>query len=170
MRLFPALLALLVAACAPFGDTKQAHRYHVLEPESEKAASLPVRLGAVTASSFYDSEAIAYSRAAGTRGYYQHNSWTEPPARRIGELLARRAADQGPLLNLHLIEMYHDATSSPGTARVSVAAELPGKGRRVFTNSAAASAFDAAGAVQGFNAALGKVLEELAAWAASTSP
>ena len=49
MRVSSALLALLLAACAPFGDSKQAHRYHVLEPKSGKAASLPVRVAGVTA-------------------------------------------------------------------------------------------------------------------------
>ena len=163
MRVFSALFVLLVAGCAPFGDTRQAQRYYVLEPKSEKAASLPVRLGAVTASGFYDSEAIAYSRSPGTRGYYQLNRWTEPPARRIGELLARQAQDNGPVLNLHLLEMYHDAASSPGTVRVSLAAELPGK-KRVFTGTAAAASFDAQGAVRGFNEALGRILDEMETW------
>ncbi|HEX6297870.1 MAG TPA: hypothetical protein VFZ74_14950 [Burkholderiales bacterium] len=163
MRVVPALLALLLAACAPFGDTKQAHRYHVLEPKSEKAASLPVRVGGVTASSFYDSDAIAYSRSPGTRGYYQLNSWTEPPARRIGELLARRSEDKGPVLSLHLFEMYHDAASSPGTVRVSLAAELPGR-KKIFTATAAAASFDAQGAVKGFNEAIGGILDEIETW------
>ena len=163
MRFFTTILLLGVAACAPFGDTKQAHRYYVLEPKSEKAASLPVRLGAVTASSFYDSEAIAYSRSPGTRGYYQLNSWTEPPARRIGELLARHAADKGPLLNLHLLEMYHDAASPPGMVRVSLAAELGGK-RKIFEATAPAGGFDAQGAVEGFNEAIGGILDEMETW------
>ena len=167
MRFVRSILILLaVSACAPFGDTKQAQRYYVLEPKSEKAASLPVRLGAVTASGFYDSEAIAYSRSPGTRGYYQLNSWTEPPARRIGELLARQAQDTGPVLNLHLLEMYHDAARSPGTVRVSLAAELPGK-KRVFTGTAAAASFDAQGAVRGFNEALGRILDEMETWVRS---
>ena len=157
------LIFVAVSACAPFGDTRQAQRYYVLEPKSEKTASLPVRLGAVTASGFYDSEAIAYSRSPGTRGYYQLNSWTEPPARRIGELLARQAQDKGPVLNLHLLEMYHDAASSPGTVHVSLAAELPGK-KRVFTGTAAAASFDAQGAVRGFNEALGRILDEMETW------
>jgi cholesterol transport system auxiliary component len=163
MRVFPALLALLLAACAPFGDSKQAHRYHVLEPTSEKAASLPVRVAGVTASSFYDSDAIAYSRSPGTRGYYQLNSWTEPPARRIGELLARQSEDKGPVLSLHLFEMYHDAASSPGTVRVSLVAELPGR-KKIFTATAAAASFDAQGAVKGFNEAIGGILDEIETW------
>lgn len=168
MRFVTAILIFLAgSACAPFGDTKQAQRYYVLEPKSEKAASLPVRLGAVTASGFYDSEAIAYSRSPGTRGYYQLNSWTEPPARRIGELLARQAQDKGPVLNLHLIEMYHDATRSPGTVRVALAAELAGR-KEIFTGTAAAASYDAQGAVSGFNEALGKALDGLSDWVAST--
>lgn len=163
MRIFSALFVLLVAACAPFGDTRQAQRYFVLEPSMEKAGSLPVRLGAVTASGFYDSEAIAYSRSPGTRGYYQLNSWTEPPARRIGELLARQAGEKGPVLNLHLLEMYHDAASSPGIVRVSLAAELAGR-KKIFTGTAAAASFDAHGAVRGFNEAIGKIFDELQAW------
>jgi len=162
MRLFLAFFVFLATACAPFGDAKQPQRYYVLEPKYE-SASLPVRLGTVTASSFYDSEAIAYSRSPGTRGYYQLNSWTEPPARRIGELLARQSGGKGPVLNLHLLEMYHDAASSPGTVRVSLAAELPDK-RRIFTGAAAAASFDAQGAVKGFNEAVGRVLDEMAAW------
>lgn len=167
MRFVASILILLAgSACAPFGDTKQAQRYYVLEPKSEKTASLPVRLGAVTASGFYDSEAIAYSRSPGTRGYYQLNSWTEPPARRIGELLARQSQDKGPVLNLHLLEMYHDAASSPGTVRVSLAAELAGK-KRVFTATAAAASFDAQGAVRGFNEAFGRILDEMETWVRS---
>jgi cholesterol transport system auxiliary component len=163
MRVSSALLALLLAACAPFGDSNQAHRYHVLEPKSGKAASLPVRVAGVTASSFYDSDAIAYSRSPGTRGYYQLNSWTEPPARRIGELLARQSEDKGPVLSLHLFEMYHDAASSPGTVRVSLAAELPGR-KKIFTATAAAASFDAQGAVKGFNEAIGGILDEIETW------
>jgi cholesterol transport system auxiliary component len=163
VRFFSALLVLLIAACAPFGDSKQAHRYFVLEPRTAKTDSLPVRVGAVTASGFYDSDAIAYSRSPGTRGYYQLNSWTEPPARRIGELLARQSEDKGPVLSVHLFEMYHDAASSPGTVRVSLVAELPGR-KKIFTATAAAASFDAQGAVKGFNEAIGGILDEIETW------
>jgi cholesterol transport system auxiliary component len=70
------------------------------------------------------------------------------------------------VLNLHLLEMYHDAASSPGTVRVSLAAELPGR-KRVFTGTAAATSFDAQGAVRGFNEALGRILDEIETWVRS---
>lgn len=159
-------LALLVAACSPLGENKQPHRYFVLEPAGARSAPLALRVGAATAATFYDNEAIAYSRAPGTRGYYQLNSWTEVPVRRIAELLDARSNGSGPVLNLHLVEMYHDAAASPGSVRVVLAAEIGGK-RRLFEATAPAASFDAQGAVRGFNAAVGKVLEEIEAWAAA---
>jgi cholesterol transport system auxiliary component len=163
MKLFAAILLVAVCACAPFGDARQAQRYFVLEPSLPTSFSIPARIGGVSASAFYDTEAIAYSRSPGTRGYYQLNSWTEPPARRIGELLTQRSDGNGPVLSFHLLEMYHDAASPPGTVRVVLAAELPGK-RKVFTGTAAAASFDAQGAVGGFNEALGRVLGEMETW------
>jgi cholesterol transport system auxiliary component len=163
MKRLAAILLVAVCACAPFGDARQAHRYFVLEPPLPANFSIPARIGSASASAFYDTEAIAYSRSPGTRGYYQLNSWTEPPARRIGELLAQRSDGSGPVLSFHLLEMYHDSASPPGTVRVVLAAELPGK-RKVFTSTAAAASFDAQGAVKGFNEALGSLLDEMETW------
>ncbi len=169
MRFLAAILAaLLLAGCAPFGDTKQAHRYYVLEPHLESAMRFPVRIGNVSAASFYDTEAMVYSRSPGTRGYYQLNSWTEAPARRIAELIQQRSSGEGPALNLHLVEMYHDASTSPGKVHVSVAAEA-GRERRTFTAEAPAAAFDAAGAVKGFNDAVGRILQEIQPWSVSAA-
>jgi cholesterol transport system auxiliary component len=178
-----ALLAASLAACAPFGS-REAHRYFVLEPpQAALAAQNPsrigVRLGRTTASSFYDTDSIAFSRAPGTRGYYQYNSWTERPARRIGELLVQRlGAGEAPprlVLNLHLHELYHDAAVAPGLATVSLAVELvdPRRGvvgRKVFASVAPAPAYDAPGAVQAFNAALGQLLDEASRWVADAAP
>lgn len=180
-----ALLLAPLAGCGSLGSS-EPHRYFVLEPAraAPAAAKSPgagtLRLGTVTASAFYDTEAIVYSRAPGTRGYYQFNSWTERPGRRIGELLAQRLdrspAQPGRVLNIHLLELYHDAASSPGTARVSLTAELvdPARralvGRKVFSSSAPAATFDAAGAVHACNAAVATLLAEVESWVASSSP
>lgn len=160
------LLAVLgLAACTPFGEATQPHRYYVLQPELAPALELNFGAGRVTSAGFYDNDAIVYSRSPGTRGYYQRNSWTEVPARRIAEVIRRRSSGKGPRVDLHLVEMYHDASSEPGSVRVSVAAAIDGR-RRTFTAEAPAASFDAAGAVKGFNAAAGKVIAEIAAWAA----
>jgi len=177
-----ALAALLasLAGCVSFG-TKEPHRYFVLEPartapaDAKSPGARTVRLGAATASGFYDTEAIVYSRAPGTRGHYQFNSWTERPGRRIGELLAQRLdrnpAQPGLVLNIHLLELYHDAAALPGTVRVSLAAELvdPARravvGRKVFSSSAPAATYDAAGAVHACNLAVAAILDQIESWA-----
>ena len=166
MRLFLFLALLALAACTPFGEATQPHRYYVLQPELAPALELDFGAGRVSSAGFYDNDAIVYSRAPGTRGYYQRNSWTEVPARRIAEVIGQRSSGKGPRVDLHLLEMYHDASSAPGSVRVSVAAEIDGKRRKTFTAEAPAASFDAAGAVKGFNAAAGRIIAEIAAWAA----
>jgi cholesterol transport system auxiliary component len=67
--------------------------------------------------------------------------------------------------------MVHDAATMPGTSRVIVTAELIERAhrtpvaRRTFTGEAPAASPDAAGAVAGFNAATGSVLDDIVAWA-----
>lgn len=177
-----ALAALLapLAGCTSFGGSNEPRQYFVLEPAgaapaaAKAAGARPVRMGTVSASGFYDTEAIAYSRAAGTRGYYQFHSWTELPGRRIGELLGQRL-DRGPgpgvlVLNIHLLELYHDAATPPGIARVSLTAELvdPASrallGRKVFSGAVPAPSYDAAGAVRASNQAIAAILDEIEGW------
>lgn len=165
MRRLLFLAVLGLAACTPFGEATQPHRYYVLQPELAASLELHLDAGRVTSAGFYDNDAIVYSRSPGTRGYYQRNSWTEVPARRIAEVIRQRSSGRGPRVDLHLVEMVHDASSEPGSVRVSVAAEIDGR-RKTFTAEAPAASFDAAGAVKGFNAAAGKVIADIAAWAA----
>jgi len=185
-------LASVLAACGlPSVGPREPQRFYVLENTSAKALEAkPARavtllLAPTTASSFYDTQSIAYSRAPGMRAYYQYHSWTELPGRRIGELLASRLERSGGfrtvasatsgvrgelLLSTHLIELYHDAGSAPGVARVSLSAELTDPARRAlvarksFSASAAAASYDAPGAVKAFHEALGALLDELDAW------
>ena len=66
--------------------------------------------------------------------------------------------------------IYHDATEQPGTARITVAAELVDAAsravlaRRTFTRSAPAASYDAPGAVSGFNQALAALLGDIEGW------
>lgn len=183
---------LLVAACAGAGS-KQGIRYFVLEargaPPAHATAAIATTLRVVptTAAPFYDTGDIVFSRAAGTRGIYQFSRWTEPPGRGLAAMLVARleqagafratmlattGGDNGSLvLRTHLVEIYHDATTSPGMARITLTAELadPARGlllgRRTFTAAAAATAFDADGAVQGLREAVGTLLDQVATWA-----
>jgi cholesterol transport system auxiliary component len=163
-----------LAGCAVMGE-RQPHRYHLLEPRP--AAATP-RSGAITtapttAASFYDTQDIVFSRSPGTRGYYQFSHWTERPQRVMqSELAARYApAREGYILATHLVEIYHDAAAVPGASRITVTAELIERAhripvaRRTFTREAPAESHDAAGAVAGFNAAAGAVLDDIVEWA-----
>jgi cholesterol transport system auxiliary component len=175
-RIVVIAIAAWLAGCAVMGE-RQANRYYLLEPRS---AAVAPRSGAITpapttAASFYDTQDIVFSRSPGTRGYYQFSHWTERPQRVIqDELAARYVPDRdGYVLATHLVEIYHDAASAPGTSRVTVAAELVERthrtlvARRTFTRDAPAASHDAGGAVAGFNAAAGAVLDDIVGWADS---
>jgi len=171
------LAAALVAGCVSSGP-READRYFLLEAASEPGAAPntapTVRVAPTSASSFYDTQDIVYSRARGTRGYYQFNHWTERPQRTIHTQLASRlqAVDpkSGLVLSTHLEEIYHDAAELPGTARIALTAQLvdPANNavlaRRTFNRSAPAASYDAPGAVQGFRQALAALLDDVVAW------
>ena len=139
------------------------------------AATAHVRVAPTTAASFYDTQEMAFSRSAGTRGYYQFNHWTERPQHAIHQQLVARlgrgpTGDDEYVLVTHVNEIYHDAVESPGSARVSLEADLVlAKSKqivasRTFTGAAQASSYDATGAVQGFDYALRALLDDLVAW------
>jgi cholesterol transport system auxiliary component len=189
-------LACVLTACISSGP-RDVQRYYVLEDakpssaktETERKATL--LLAPTTVSGFYDTQGIAYSRAPGMRSYYQYHSWTEPPGRRLDALLASRLERSGAfrtvasvtsavrgelVLNTYLTELYHDATVDPGSGRVALTAELTDPARRTlvarrsFAASASAASYDAPGAVQALNQALGAVLDELVPWVDETAP
>ena len=189
-------LACVLTACISSGP-RDVQRYYVLEDsrssdtKAEAGRKATLLLAPTTVSGFYDTQGIAYSRSTGMRAYYQYHSWTEPPGRRIDELLAARlersgvfrtvasvtSAVRGELvLSTYLAELYHDAAVAPGSGRVSLTAELTDPARRVlvarrsFTASASAPSYDAPGAVQALNHALGTLLDELVAWVDETAP
>ena len=180
--LVAALLAALVVACGAMG-TREPDRYFVLDVPPAAAAPRTAPALVVmptTASSFYDTQDIAYSRAPGTRAYYQFNHWTDRPQRAVhAQLVSRLGAANsagGFILATHLDEIYHDAAQQPGTARLTVSAQLVDPksravvAQRVFNGAAPAASFDAPGAVDGMRRALGALLDEIAAWAAATPP
>ena len=172
--LLACLAALLLAGCALQGGPRQPERFFILEAPAGKPAASPVELPPTSSASFYDSQEIAYSREPGTRAFYQFNRWTERPQRALQAALASRFPDSARptkrILTTHLDEIYHDAAQSPGTARITLTAQLVDAAsrkvlaRRVFTASAPAASYDAPGAVRGFNAALGSLLDEIVSW------
>lgn len=189
-------IAMLVAGCLSSGE-RGFQRYYVLEGSGVQAAqaSSPrastLVVAPTTASSFYETQDIVYSRAPGTRAYYQFHAWTERPSRTIGELLVVHLERSGSfkaiaratsgvqvelVLGTHLSEFYHDAAADPGRVRVSMTAELIDPVRRVlvarrtFTRSAPALTYDAPGAVQAFNKAIGTMIDDILVWVDGAAP
>ena len=137
--------------------------------------------------SFYDSDGIAYSDGDGTRSYYQYARWTERPGKRMTDLLTLRLdreklfkaiAGDGQvrgdwLLEMELLEFYHDASHPPGKARITLSADVVDLtrhtlvGHKLFSVSQDLASFDAAGAHQGFDQATTRLLNDLVDWLAS---
>lgn len=191
-----ALVGGLLAGCAA---PDRPHRYFVLDEDNTPARATPAAaprditllVAPVSAAGFYRVRDIAYSRSAGTRGYYVYSSWTEPPAVAIGTALMQRLDASGAfrrvlpaaagvdgtlVLRVRLDELYHDAATSPGVARIELTAQLsepPSRvpiAKRSFAASASATAYDADGAVAGMRKALDQALVEVVSWAASVQP
>ncbi len=194
-----ALLGAVLAGCAATPD--QPQRYFVLDEAAARAAApaanasaprdLTLLVAPVGAASFYRVRDIAYSRAAGERSYYVYSSWTEPPAVAVGTALLARLEASGKfrrvlpaaagvdatlVLRVHLDELYHDAATVPGVARIALSAQIgePHSGmpiaKRSFAASAPVASYDADGAVAGMRQALDRALAELVAWVATVQP
>ena len=184
------LLAVALGGCLNPPSEREAPRYYVLQASGNAASAQAARQATLlvtptTAATFYDTPQIVYSRERGTRGYYQVNRWTERPNRAIHGLLVERlrasrafarVAEPGSgvrgdlVLRTHLEEMYHEAVSRPGSVHVVLVATLEDAakreviGRQEFRRSAPATSYDAAGAVAGFERAVGEALTDVVSW------
>ncbi len=165
--------AALLGGCLSFGS-RDAERYFILDAAPGAHSRSAVRVAPTGVASFYDTQDMVYSRAPGTRAYYQFNRWTERPQQAIHAALVSRleagGRNSGLVLRTHLEEIYHDAAQQPGTARITLTAQLVDPAsravlaRRTFSRTAPAGSYDASGAVQGFRQALGALLDDVVAW------
>ncbi|MBI1283201.1 MAG: hypothetical protein GC183_02540 [Thiobacillus sp.] len=187
---------LTLAGCVNFAEQPDlpAVVYYVLEDpspataETQVAAEAPTLLVLdTTTGGFYATDQIIFSRSPGTRGQYQFARWTERPGKRFADLMRARLDRQGlwhvssaggqvrgdMLLDTKLVEFYHDAASTPGAIELELNAEVVDLkrhtllGRKTFRQRVPLKTFDAAGAAQASNLAVGQVLDELAAWLAT---
>jgi cholesterol transport system auxiliary component len=134
---------------------------------------------------FYDTQQIVFAPDAGTRAYYQLAAWTDRPGKRfdvllLERLLARNAfagiaattsGTRGDLvLAASILDIYHDNAKQPGVARLRVAVELADRGgrallaRRTLEQKVPLAAENATAAVTAFDAAVGRMLDELLPW------
>ena len=191
---FIGVLTLVIAGCTTGRAPQQFHLLNAAPATGLRLALTHAGPGVLvaptTAASFYDAQAIVYSRARDTRAYYQLNSWTEPPSRRISALLTERLTDSGAyatvatvtegidgrlLLSTHIDELYHDAQGNPGAARIALTAVLSDPMQRTivaqrrFTSSAPVSRADAKAAVAAFDVALASMLDDIVQWVAQST-
>ena len=121
-RTLVVMAAVLVAACGSLGGAREAERYFILDAApAAGAVTQPgpaVVVAPTSAASFYDTQDIAYSRAAGTRAYYQFSHWTERPQRAIHDGLASRLSAGGPSRGAHPAPRTskRSITTQPATA------------------------------------------------------
>lgn len=193
-----AAAALLAAGCISVDigkDTQQQAQFRIIDGRpttavAPRSSGRDLIVSPQPAASVDDSFALAYSREANQRAAYQFATWSDRPSSRLAQLLvdrlaARRAfgsvslAGRGVagdlLLNITVNDFFHDATSSPGTARVDVAAELIDRNtrkliaRQTFVASAAVEQANSAAAAAALSEASTKLLDEMATWVEAKS-
>lgn len=196
----PAILAIpvfssLLAACVSVEvgkDTGLQSQYQLVDIRAQRPAPAPARplgrellISPLPGNSIDDSFALAYSRAPQQRAAYQFAGWSDRPSTRLAQLLVDRLATNsgftsvalsgrgvgGDLqLNLVVNDFYHDASDSPGTARVDVAAELVDRNRRKliarerFTATSLLEQSNAPAAALALSRATSDVLDQLVRW------
>jgi cholesterol transport system auxiliary component len=194
------VVLLAMAGCSLPGARTQAISYHVLQaPASaqESASALSTQvispdtrrplllLRDSEASVFAQNPRLVYSRAAGTRAYYQYAFWTEAPPKQLQTLLRQRLLASGlyagvvPLasgvrgdlqLNFRLLDFFHDAATTPGVARIRLEAELIERddarliAQRSFEAQAPLASQDAASAAVALGQASAQALDQLVVW------
>jgi cholesterol transport system auxiliary component len=185
MRALLALLSLMLVAGCVSSPSLPPLQHYVMEDLGAAAQARRTTAGSsvllvqpTSVSAFYDTQRLAYSRAAGQRAYYQFAAWTERPGRAFSELLRRRlqAASttdgiKGDLvLHTRVEEIYHDASTSPGSVKIEVSAALvDAAGRLVgerqrFSRSVTTRDQNAPAAVAAANQAVTEVLDDIAGW------
>ena len=190
-----AALALVATTCLAGclgGSSVPARTYYVLQdqaPASDVAATSSVRQSLVVAASaadvFYDAESLVFSRSPGQRAYYQFAAWTDRPARSVVQLAERRLQARGRfasvtgmsagvradlVLNIGIVQFYHDVAVNPALVRVELTAELIDwrtrslLAQQTFTTSAPVAAADSQAAAEAFNRAVTAALDALVPW------
>jgi cholesterol transport system auxiliary component len=188
---FGAATTLLAAGCTPFvigggpAPTSFVWRDTGASAPAPQPAPTALLLAPTQTASFFDSQRIAFSRAPGTRAYYQLAQWTDRPGPRFDVLLLERLSQRRAfaqvapmasgtrgdvLLAVTILDLYHDDSSPPGAVRLEVSAELTDRAarallaRRTFVREAKVAEDNAAAAVAAFDGTVTALLDELLPW------
>jgi ABC-type uncharacterized transport system auxiliary subunit len=190
-RILP-FAALLSASCSILSFDRPPETHFALRfpgAAAERGTPLPgahtLAVGEIRASGLLSGNRILFSRDGLSRGYYQLAKWSEPPGNRVQAELIQRLERSGNflsvtragglatsdlLLDLELLDAYHDISFEPGTVRVSLRVELislrEGKVLRsvLLNESSTATEYSAKGAVEGMQRAFSLMFERLETW------
>ena len=185
------LLTTLLAGCLG-GASAPSRTYYVLQDraaaettKSRAANGKSLVIAGASADVFYDAESLVFSRHPGQRAYYQFASWTDRPSRVVVRLAERRLDASGQfasvarlttglradlLLNIVVVEFYHDVAVNPPVVRVELTGELIDwrsrslLAQRTFVLTAAVKKDDAEGAADAFDRAVTEALNSLVPW------
>jgi cholesterol transport system auxiliary component len=191
-RLAAALLIATPLAGCLGGASAPPRTYYVLQDRAPAPAATPhaangqaLVIAGASADVFYDAESLVFSRHPGQRAYYQFASWTDRPAHMVVRLAERRLEAGGQfasvarlttglradlLLNIVVVEFYHDVAVDPAVVRVELTGELIDwrsrslLAQRTFTLSLPVKKDDAEGAADAFDRAITDALNALVPW------
>ena len=193
------LVAVLLVACVSVevgseGSAQVQYRLDDVKASSApRGAPLPRSLvvSSVVTGSSGEAFALMFSRAPQQRAAYQSASWTDRPSARMAQLVVDRLAARGSfesvalighgvggdlLLNISVTDVYHDASSTPGSGRLEVSAELiERQTRRLIARQSFSAAVPlegtsgSAAAVAALSRASGQVIDQLAVWVESVA-
>ena len=174
------------------GSSAPPRTYYVLQdqaPARDTATAASARqslvVGASAGDVFYDAESLVFSRSPGQRAYYQFAAWTDRPARSVVHLAERRLQGRGRfasvtgmsagvradlVLNIGIMQFYHDVAVHPAVVRVELTGELIDwrtrslLAQRTFATSQPVATADAQAAADAFNRAVTAALDALVPW------
>lgn len=174
------------------GQYRLAGTAEAAPPPPRAAGPIPRELlvAPVSGGNLDDSFSLVFSRSPQARSAYQFATWSDRPSAQLAQLLIERLAARrsftsvallgrgigGDLqLNLVVVDFYHDAAKSPGSANVRVDVELIDKSsrrliaRRSFSSTAPVPQENAAGASLALSRAGNQVLDQLTDWIETTA-
>jgi ABC-type uncharacterized transport system auxiliary subunit len=185
--------ALLLAGCS-LGSAPRRD-FHLLRDAGAPGAALPgprselvLLVATLPPPGLYDNDRMVFSADGRARSYFQFGFWSERPAQSLQTLAQERLAQAlrwrdvasstsgvrgDQLLSLRLDELYMDASAGSAQARLGATAELIDwrnrqlLARRSFAQVAPLSSPDAVDFAEAASRAMGKLLDDLVAWAAS---
>ena len=191
-----AALLVLIGGCSPLQPVSvETPSLHMLEakPIARVAADkrdLVLEVSAPRASPGFDTPQMAYVKRAYEVDYYVNSRWADAPARMLGPLLVRAMEQSGGFraivqpanavpadlrLNTELIRLQQDFSTQPSHVELALRAQLIDVharrilATRVFEATATAPADNAYGGVTAANAALQRIMEQLASFCVTES-